>query len=68
MQDVQLRKPKHQLEFLWRGTKSYSNWADIWSYAFGTGVSQWPNLIIRLADRDASRMSSVAEGAKYSSR
>ena len=38
MQDVQLRKANRQLEFLWRGTKSYSNWADIWSYAFGSGA------------------------------
>ena len=38
MQDVQLRKENRQLEFVWRGTKSYGDWADIWSYAFGTGV------------------------------
>ena len=68
--DVQCRmcsseKPKHQLEFLWRGTKSYSNWADIWSYAFGTGESQRPALDCPgLPSTDASRVTRVGRGCR----
>ena len=43
-QDIELRKKGRQLEFMWRGTKSYGKWADIWSYAFPSGTRPSPML------------------------
>lgn len=38
MQDIELRKPKKQLEFIWRGSQMYGPWGDIWTYAMETGA------------------------------
>ena len=37
-QDIELRKPKKQLEFIWRGSSLYGPWGDLWTYAMETGV------------------------------
>ncbi len=38
MQDIELRKPRKQLEFIWRGSQMYGPWGDIWTYAMETGA------------------------------
>lgn len=37
-QDIELRKPRKQLEFVWRGSPDYGSYGDIWTYAMETGL------------------------------
>ena len=39
-QDLDLRKDRKQLEFVWRGSPAYGTWGDIWTLAMETGTLQ----------------------------
>ena len=40
-QDLELRKPRKQLEFLWRGSPIYGSYGDLFTYAMETGGHTW---------------------------
>lgn len=43
VQDKDLRAQRKQLEFMWRGSKSYGSQADIWAHAMGRGTYVHPD-------------------------